>query len=280
MFGYVKAYKPEMKIKHYEEYRAVYCSVCRALGKRYGLIARLTLSYDFTFLAMMRICSESEKPCFDQKRCPFNPTKKCNFCNNTDSAFNFTADTAMLMVYYKIEDNLKDEGFFKRLLMRMIKPIFRRYCKKAKRYQPEIDKIISDMMKNQQAVENENTDSLDKAAQPTACAMGEILSYGYGGSKERILKRIGYCLGRWVYSADAFFDRSSDKKKGSYNPFNINNMSDEQIISSMNLTAGEMLNAYELLEVNYFDEVIRNIICDGLYNSIKNAGGKNNEKSL
>ncbi|MGN1118468.1 MAG: DUF5685 family protein, partial [Acutalibacteraceae bacterium] len=42
MIGYVRVYKPEMKIKHYEEYRAVYCSLCRILGKRYGLIARLT----------------------------------------------------------------------------------------------------------------------------------------------------------------------------------------------------------------------------------------------
>ena len=280
MFGYVKAYKPEMKIKHYEEYRAVYCSVCRTLGKRYGLIARLTLSYDFTFLAMMRLCSESERPCFNQKRCPFNPTKKCNFCNNMDLAFNFTADTAMLMVYYKIEDNIRDDGFFKRMLMRIIKPIFKHYYKKAKKYQPEIDKIISDMMIKQQAVEDKNTDSLDEAAEPTARAMGEILSYGYDGGKERILKRVGYCLGRWVYTADAFLDKDSDREKGRYNPFNLNNMRDEQIISSINLTAGEMLSAYELLKINHFDEVIRNIICDGLYNSVKSAGGKNDEKSL
>ena len=32
MFGYVRIYKPELKIKDYEIYKAAYCSVCRALG--------------------------------------------------------------------------------------------------------------------------------------------------------------------------------------------------------------------------------------------------------
>ena len=50
MFGYVRIYKPELKIKDYEIYKAAYCSVCRALGRHYGVIARGLLSYDATFL--------------------------------------------------------------------------------------------------------------------------------------------------------------------------------------------------------------------------------------
>ena len=55
MFGYIKADKPEMKIKEFEIYKAVYCSLCKELGKSYGLLARLTLSYDFTFLALLNM---------------------------------------------------------------------------------------------------------------------------------------------------------------------------------------------------------------------------------
>lgn len=53
MFGYVRIYKPELKMAEYEHYQGIYCSLCRQLGKRYGPLARLTLSYDFTFLAMV-----------------------------------------------------------------------------------------------------------------------------------------------------------------------------------------------------------------------------------
>ena len=54
MFGYVRIYKPELKIKDYEIYKAAYCSVCRALGRHYGVIARGLLSYDATFLYLYR----------------------------------------------------------------------------------------------------------------------------------------------------------------------------------------------------------------------------------
>ena len=55
MLGYVRAYRPEMKFKDYDMYKGVYCSLCKSIGKRYGLLARLTLSYDFTFLAILRM---------------------------------------------------------------------------------------------------------------------------------------------------------------------------------------------------------------------------------
>ena len=55
MFGYVKIYKPELKVKHYEAYKGVYCSLCKTLKKEYGAFASLTLNYDFTLLALTRL---------------------------------------------------------------------------------------------------------------------------------------------------------------------------------------------------------------------------------
>ena len=53
MFGYVMANRPELKIREYDRYRAYYCGLCRALKKEYGLLGRLTLNYDMTFLVML-----------------------------------------------------------------------------------------------------------------------------------------------------------------------------------------------------------------------------------
>ena len=55
MFGYVRIYKPELKMAEFEHYQGVYCSLCKQLGKRYVVMARMTLSYDFTFLAVFRM---------------------------------------------------------------------------------------------------------------------------------------------------------------------------------------------------------------------------------
>lgn len=280
MIGYVRAYKPEMKIKHYEEYRGVYCSLCRVLGRRYGLIARLTLSYDFTFFAVLLMSVQSMRPCFEQKRCPFIPMKKCNFCDRNCTNLEYTADVAMLTVYYKILDNLHDDGFFRKLLMRLIQPVFYRYYRKAKKYAPKADEIIASSMREQSEVEKSGEGNTDKAADPSAKALGELLSLNLEGSEKRILRRIGYLLGRWVYIADAYFDRDDDRKKGSYNPFNIEEKNENEIREMLNMTVGEMISAFELLEVRQFKAIIVNVLFDGLYHSIESKGGRKNEKSL
>ena len=41
MFGYVRPYKSEMLVREFEQYKAVYCELCRVLGREYGLLARL-----------------------------------------------------------------------------------------------------------------------------------------------------------------------------------------------------------------------------------------------
>lgn len=279
MTGFVRAYKPEMKIKHYEEYRGVYCSLCRALGKRYGLIARLILSYDFTFFALLLMCTDEKKVCFEQKRCPFNPTKKCNFCKES-TALAYAADVAILTAYYKILDNIEDDGFFGKILMYIIKPLFSFYHKKAARYAPEADRIIAELMKKQKAIEEGKTGNIDESAGPTAEAMAKLISAEFSDGEKRIFERIGYMLGRWVYITDAFYDREKDRKKGSYNPFNINEKSEKEIKAMLNITVGEMISAYELLNVRQFDEVIRNVLFEGLYHIAQNGGERKNEKSI
>lgn len=279
MTGFVRAYKPEMKIKHYEEYRGVYCSLCRVLGKRYGLIARLILSYDFTFFALLLMCTDEKRVCFEQKRCPFNPSKKCNFCKES-TALEYAADVAILTAYYKILDNIEDDSFFGKMLMYMIKPLFYFYHKKAARHAPEADGIIAELMKKQKAVEENKTGNIDESASPTAEAMAKIISVKFSDGEKRIFERIGYMLGRWVYITDAFYDREKDRKKGSYNPFNINEKSEKEIKAMLNITVGEMISAYELLNVRQFDEVIRNVLFEGLYHIAQNGGERKYEKSI
>ena len=54
MFGYVKVCKPELRVREYEEYKAVYCTLCKTLGKEYGVLSRVLLRYDATFYVLLR----------------------------------------------------------------------------------------------------------------------------------------------------------------------------------------------------------------------------------
>ena len=53
MFGYVTVCREAMKAEDYELFRAYYCGVCKATGKCASQIARMGLSYDITFLAII-----------------------------------------------------------------------------------------------------------------------------------------------------------------------------------------------------------------------------------
>ena len=55
MFGYVRLFKPNITMGEYEQYKGIYCTLCKRLGKRYGVASRFTLSYDMTFLALLEM---------------------------------------------------------------------------------------------------------------------------------------------------------------------------------------------------------------------------------
>ena len=76
MFGYVKPFVPELKVAQHELYRAVYCGLCRAMGRVTGQASRFTLSYDLVFLAAVRMILEGETPVLEHFSCMAHPLTK------------------------------------------------------------------------------------------------------------------------------------------------------------------------------------------------------------
>lgn len=270
MFGYVRVNKPEMKVKEYEAYRGIYCSVCKAMRKSFGVISTLTLSYDITFLALMRLSFSGKIPAFTGGRCPYNPGKKCNYCTNCDEELKYAAAVSMMMFYFKVRDNIEDGSFFRRLLMYIILPYAFLKYKKAKKLYGEIAAVIEECMKNQSQTEKIGTDSTDTAAHNSAHALGTILSYGLEEGQGNIY-RFGYGTGKWVYLCDALDDTEKDIKKNNYNVFvkkyNLTAFPDEkvreEIRKSLNMSLALMCEAYENTENTTLKPLVENIIYEG-----------------
>ena len=141
LLGYVRAFKPEMKVKDYELYRGVYCSLCRVLGREYSPLAQLFLSYDFAFAALLRL-SVAEGGCrFAQKRCPYNPAKKCMICGGR-SEIELCAHALIITVYYKLLDDLHDRGALHKLVAALLYPAVSLMHRKAARLAPEAERAI------------------------------------------------------------------------------------------------------------------------------------------
>ena len=270
MFGYVKPFKEEMRIKEYELYRAFYCSMCKKLGKSYGLFARFTLNYEFVFLSIL-YASLNDRDCPTKLgRCPFNPAKKCNYCTKSDEELDFSSSAAIMLLYYKLLDNIRDEKNIKKLSFKLLKPMFKKNYKKARAKYPELDEIFLSYDNEQQKIEKNGIMNIDAAAEPTAkmlAALFEMCSSEQ--NNKRVLKRLGYCIGRYIYILDAAADLEKDKKSGSYNPLkNIENykkLAERQLYFSVN----EAATAFELLKVYKFKNILGNIITLGLEDTFK-----------
>ncbi len=279
MFGYIKACKSEMKIKEYETYRAVYCSLCREMGKRYGLITRLSLSYDLTFLALLSVGLSTADAEFKKGRCVCNPLKKCKFCN-VGNSYRLPAAASVMMVYYKAADDCDDEKGFLRLRGLLLKWLYSSANKKAARDYPQIAKLCTDYMSAQRNTEAQKIAEPDLAADPTAQFLSSLFALLSGDiSQKRVLERLGYCLGRWLYLIDALDDREKDSKKGAYNPFILMESEDieatnERIMRSIIFSESEAQAAFELLEPFRMKSVTSNILYLGLKQSRENLGAK------
>ena len=140
MFGYIRAYKPEMRIKEFEMYKAVYCSLCKELGKAYGPFARLTLSYDFAFMAMFFMSlNKNSCPAYKNCSCIAHPFKK-QCCCLQNREISIAAKAAMVLTYYKIKDDLSDKGFLKKIRAALLFPFASSARKKALKLGGEAEK--------------------------------------------------------------------------------------------------------------------------------------------
>ena len=276
MFGYIRAEKPELKVKEFEMYKAVYCSLCRTLGKHYGFLSRLTLSYDFTFLALLNMSLKDGCECIEKKRCAFNPLKKCNYCKS-DEHLKMPAAAAMIMLYYKLKDNIADEKGFKKIGYGLLLPLFSGAHKKAAREFPFIEKAVAEYIAEQNSIEKENCLSMDKAADPTAKALSKILTLcSEDQLQKRVLERIGYCLGRYIYLLDAACDLEEDIKKSRYNVLKGDDLENPKeyakkiIEPQLYFCVNEVAKAFELLDIKKYKPILGNIIYLGLEETFKN----------
>lgn len=275
MFGYVKVFKPTIRMGEYEIYKGIYCTLCKRLDKRYGLLSRFTLSYDMTFLALLQMALAEECGEFCPSRCSFNPTKRCLKATDT-AAIDRAADIGTILTYYKFKDTLADEGLGKKIGAWCALPFAAAAHKKAKKRAPAIDAAVAAMMTAQAEVEAAENASIDRAAEPFAQLLRTLAAeIAATDTQKRVLERFGYCLGRWVYLMDAVDDLAKDLEKGRYNPYigarqlkkgDVEGVKEARTYSLFTLNAclAECKAAYDLLEIRRFDGILRNILEEGM----------------
>jgi len=187
----------------------------------------------------------------------------------------YCASAAMLMIYYKLKDDIADSGPFRKAGCYALLPFASQARRKAARLYPEMDASLSAFIRRQGEIEREGCASLDQAADPTANALASLCEgLSRDERQKRVLRRFGYLVGRYVYFADALDDLEEDKRRGAYNPFLRRYPGEdtarirERAREALNLTIAEIAPAYELLELRRFKPILDNIVYLGLHGEI------------
>ncbi len=264
MFGYVTVFKPELKVKEYEAYKGVYCTLCKEMGKEYGVLSRFLLSYDGAFYVMYKLGLSGDNISVKNSRCTFNPCKKCMKISCESDVYKLASAITVVLAYFKLIDNLYDSSLFKRIFLRLIYPYFALLKNKAKKKYPEIFQAVNDGMKHQFEIESEENPSPDKSADPTAKMLSVLFAYGECGETKEKAEKFGYQLGRAVYFLDAFDDYKDDIKENSFNPFKNTEDIVQDAYLSVNLSVGALSEELKKYEFKNFSSIINNVIYEGL----------------
>ena len=262
MFGYVTAYKPELKMKDFYKYKAYYCGLCKVLREKHGFLGQLTLTYDMTFLVILLHSLYESDMNFEEHRCVVHPAKKQKMLYNEITEY--AADMNIVLTYFHFVDDWKDEKSKAGLVG--VRAFRKTYLEIEKKY-PKKCRIIRSCLKKLQACEEQKEENIDITARYFGELMAELLTYRQD-VWTKTLRRMGFYLGKFIYILDAYDDVEQDLESGSYNAL-ISLYGepdvDERCKEMMTYVLAECTSQFERLPCIEDADILRNILYVGVW---------------
>ena len=275
MFGYIVPNQAALTDEQKTRYRGFYCGLCHALGEQFGKRGRATLSYDLTFFAILLSSlyepEENSAPC----RCLLKPKEKHNYLSG--EVFSYCADMNLLLAYYHLLDDWKDEHSVKaRTEAQLLKP----RVEQVEMKHPEKSKCIREALTQLDDAERFASREIDRVSSLTGRILIEVALW----REDRwapTLRRLSDSLGRFVYLMDAWEDYHEDCRKQRYNPLIAiaeGKDFDERCRAILTMLISECTDAFETLPLVQDVDILRNILYSGVWarHAAKHADRKEN----
>lgn len=270
MFGYVSANHAELTKQQRDRYGSVYCGICLAIRQQSGTIARLGLSYDMAFLALLHMSLYEPEETSGKNACLMHPIKRRPWLKN--EAVDYAADMNVALAYYKFLDDWHDDASFS---ARVMAKALEAPVKDIEARHPRQCSAIRDCIARLSELEKQNCGNPDLPAAEFGQLMAELLVL-HQDHWETTLRQLGDALGRFIYLMDGAMDYSKDKKEGKYNPFLAMGQPDparweDYLVAIM----GRCCEAYERLPLVQDKDLLDNILYSGVWVSYR---GKRKER--
>ena len=274
MFGFVTANLKELIKEQQDRYGGVYCGICLRIREQASQTARLGLSYDMAFLALLLMSLYEPEEASGPLRCGVHPLRRRNWFDN--EYIRYAADMNVALAYYNFLDDWKDDG---KAGAKLMASVFGRTLPEIEKKYPRQCAAIADCIGQLSALEKENCPNPDGPAHCFGRLLGELLVY-----REDLwaptLRQMGDALGRFIYLADAAVDYRKDLRKGKYNPFIAMGSGedwqrwDDYLVLAMARCTGY----YEKLPLVQDKKLLDNILYSGVWTNFRGMGAKAREE--
>ena len=275
MFGFVTASVGELTEVQKERYGGVYCGICREIKERGNQTARLGLSYDMAFLALllMSLYEPEEESC--PLRCAAHPLRRRNWIDNP--YVRYAADMNIALSYYKLMDDWEDD---KKVSARLLAQSFKSVLPRLEAEYLRQCNAISGCIRNLRALEQANCPNPDEPAACFGHLMAELLVYQEDLWADT-LRALGFHLGRFIYMADAAVDYRADKQKHKYNPFLAMGTGEDwaRWEEYLVLAISRCTEAFEKLPLVQDKALLDNILYSGVWCNFRGKGAKAREET-
>ena len=265
MFGLVGANIKELSKEEKDRYNAVYCGICRGIRQECSQFARLGLSYDMAFLALLLMSLYEPEETAGDRACSLHPVRPRPWVDN--GFIRYGACMNVALGYYKALDDAQDEGG---VSAKMMLGIFGKDMERIRDAYPRQCEAMAENLAKLRQLEKENCDNPDLPAGCFGELLGEVFIYEQD-LWAKYLREIGKNLGRYIYLADAAMDYRQDQKKGQYNPFLAMGEADPKKWEQYLLLAmGRCTDYYERLPLVQDKAILDNILYSGVWVAYRN----------
>ena len=261
MFGFVAANIKELTKEEKQRYNAAYCGICRGIRTQCSSAARLGLSYDMAFLALLLTSLYEPEETAGNRACGLHPIKPRPWIDNV--YIRYCAHMNVALGYYNALDDYEDEG---RICAKWMCGVFGRDLEEIRALYPRQCAAIDTCLQELRQLERENCANPDLPAGCFGRLLGELFVFQEDLWADS-LRQMGDALGRYIYLADAAMDYRRDVKKKQYNPFSAMGTGENpaQWEEYLVLAMGRCADYYERLPLVQDKGILDNILYSGVW---------------
>ena len=274
MHGRLRPYLPELTIRDYNTYIRYLRGVRRQLYKDYGFYACHLLRYNGVLFAILSDSLAGRIPTCDRQRVP--GTLCWRKTMSQTMGIRLAAQVEVLMGWHNLQDRSYSElRLFKRVMRAADRLLLRRAYQQAVKENPAFERLFWQEREQAKVQMDLSAKNYALAAEPMSNIFGALYSSlaTDDPNQRKSMRYIGSSIGRIFYLLDKAERFETDRRKGRYNVFVVNELTGqaaavENARRQALAAANDLMRVYSMLDVKLNRSLLDNIMLLGLHHAV------------